>query len=68
MKVRTNLTADELELVAKGLKKLSEKQQHDGQFVPANPAEQELMSEVTDALDMSLESLTSEISKLFIEE
>lgn len=68
MKVRTNLTAEQLELVSKGLKKLAETQQADGRFTPANPAEEELMKEVTSALDMSLDNLVEEISTLFIEE
>lgn len=68
MRVRTNLSADELELVSKGLKKLAESQQKDGQFTTANPAERELMEEVASAVDMSLTNLVSEISTLFIEE
>lgn len=68
MKVKTNLTAEELELVSKGLKRLAETQQKDGQFQPSNPAEKDLMEEVTSALDMSLSQLVAEISTLFIEE
>lgn len=68
MRVKTNLTTEELELVAKGLKQMAEKQQKDGHFTPANPAEKDLMEEVTSALDMSLNNLVAEISTLFIEE
>lgn len=65
MKVRTNLSADELELVSKGLSKLAKSQRSDGKFVPQNKAERQLMSSVDDALDTMVGTLFKEVDDLF---
>ena len=65
MKVKTNLTSDELMRVSKGLSKLATRQQEDGRFVASNPAESELLAEASDALDEMLDCLKTEISDLF---
>jgi hypothetical protein len=65
MKVKTNLTADELELVSRGLSSLAKSQRADGKFVPNNPAEKELLDEVDSALDTMLGSLSQEVATLF---
>lgn len=65
MKVKTNLTADELELVSKGLSMLAKQQKSDGKFVAENPAEIELLAQTGDVLDEMLSSLKTEISIIF---
>ena len=65
MRVRTNLSADELELVSKGLSKLAKMQRTDGKFVPNNPAEKKLLAKVDDSLEIMLDNLTSEVDELF---
>jgi len=65
MKVKTNLTPDELRRVSKGLNKLAAQQQEDGRFVPNNPAESQLLAQASDTLDEMLDCLKREISDLF---
>jgi hypothetical protein len=65
MKVKTNLSSEELMLVSKGLSKLASKQQADGRFVPNNPAEKELLAEAGGSIDEMLNSLKSAVSDLF---
>jgi len=65
MKVKTNLTADELELVSRGLSSLAKSQRADGKFVPSNPAEKELLEEVDSAVDTMLGHLSREVATLF---
>lgn len=65
MKVKTNLSAEELNLVSKGLSRLAAKQQEDGQFVPNNAAERELLAAATDSLEEMLLSLKYQVSEMF---
>jgi len=65
MKVKTNLTSEELRLVSKGLSRLAKQQQTDGRFVPNNPAEKDLLAEAGDSIDQMLDSLKSAVSDLF---
>ena len=65
MKVKTNLSAEELNLVSKGLSRLAAKQQEDGQFVPNNAAERELLASATDSLEEMLLSLKYQVSEMF---
>jgi len=65
MKVKTNLSSEELMLVSKGLSKLAKKQQADGRFVPNNPAEKDLLAEAGGSIDEMLDSLKSAVSDLF---
>lgn len=65
MKVKTNLSAEELNLVSKGLSRLAAKQQEDGQFVPNNAAERELIASATDSLEEMLLSLKYQVSEMF---
>lgn len=65
MKVKTNLSAEELRLVSKGLSRLASRQQEDGQFVPSNPAEKDLLAQASDSLDEMLASLKFQVSELF---
>ena len=68
MKVRTNLSSEELELVAKGLRKMASKQRTEHKFTPANPAEEELVKDVARSVEHCLDSLAVEISALFTED
>ena len=65
MKVKTNLSAEELELVSKGLSRLAKAQQQDGRFEPNNPAEKELLAEVSDSLEEMVNSLKLEAKEIF---
>lgn len=65
MKVKTNLSAEELMLVSKGLGRLAKQQQADGRFVPNNPAEKDLLAEAGGSIDEMLDSLKSAVSDLF---
>jgi hypothetical protein len=65
MKVKTNLSSEELMLVSKGLNHLAKQQQVDGRFVPNNPAEKALLAEAGGSIDEMLDSLKSEVSELF---
>lgn len=67
MRLRTNLTSEELGLVSKGLAQLAKRNQVDGKFVPENPAESELVAFASDSLDKMLDSLSYEIKELFDE-
>jgi hypothetical protein len=64
MKVKTNLSSEELMLVSKGLSKLASKQA-DGVFVPNNPAEKDLLAEAGGSIDKMLDSLKLAVSDLF---
>lgn len=65
MKVKTNLSSDELNLVSKGLSRLAAKQQEDGKFVPNNSAEKDLIAQATDSLEEMLLSLKYQVSEMF---
>jgi hypothetical protein len=67
MKVKTNLSSKELELVSKGLSQLAKHNQADGKFVPENPAESELIEFVSDSLDRMLDNISNEVKELFDE-
>lgn len=65
MKVRTNLTASELETVGKGLVKLSRKQRNKP-VVLENNAEKELLRQANHALDIMLHSLQTEVANILL--
>lgn len=65
MRVKTNLSSEELELVSKGLSRLAKAQQQDGRFEQSNPAEKALLSEVSDALDQMVDSLKLATKEVF---
>jgi len=65
MRVKTNLSSEELELVSKGLSRLAKAQQQDGRFEPSNPAEKALLSEVSDSLDQMIDSLKLATKEVF---
>lgn len=62
MKVKTNLSANELELVSKGLNKLAKNQRTDGKFVAANAAESELIKQFDSVFDEMIANLEEELS------
>ena len=67
MKVKTNLSSNELQLVSKGLSRLASIQQEDGKFVPNNPAEKDLIDQASDSLEEMLISLKFQVSEMFKE-
>lgn len=66
MKVKTNLTPDQLEHVADKLQVLAENQRGTA-LTLENPAEKELMRRAEHALDVMLESLQKEISRTLLD-
>lgn len=66
MRVRTNLTASELEKVSKGLKKLAEKQQLN-EIELENPAEKELMRRVDALFDTAVNNLQDEVARILLD-
>lgn len=66
MKVRTNLTLEQLEHVADKLQTLA-KSQRGAALTLENPAEKELMRKTEHVLDVMLESLQKEISKTLLD-
>ena len=67
MKVKTNLSSFELELVSKGIGQLAKQGQADGKFIPENEAESGLLSLASSVLDEVLDSLNGGIKELFDE-
>lgn len=65
MKVKTNLSASELEAVGKGLVKLAKKQR-DKDIPLENMAERELMRRAEHVLDVMLQNLQSEVSRILL--
>lgn len=66
MKVRTNLTAAELEKVSKGLRKLADKQQVN-EIQPENPAEKEMMRRVDALFDTAVNNLQAEVARILLD-
>lgn len=64
MKVHTNLTQEELNLVAKGLQALAKQETSDGKYEPENEAEKELVTKAETAFKEMLVSLKREIGRL----
>lgn len=64
MKVKTNLTPKELELVAKGLNKLAQAQTCYEPLKAENPAEQVLLHTPTDAFHQMLTFIQEDLEKL----
>jgi hypothetical protein len=62
MKVKTNLTPGELELVSKGLAKLAETQHPP--YVPENNAETELLRKADSIFDQFVDFIQDDISKV----
>lgn len=66
MRVRTNLTASELEKVSKGLQKLAN-QQHVNEIELENPAEKEIIRQVEAVFDVAVNSLQDEIARILLD-
>lgn len=64
MKLKTNLTATELELVSKGLKRLA---QHTNEITPENSAEAEISRKLDGLFDTMVNSLQDEFSRVLLE-
>lgn len=65
MKIRTNLSSQELEKVAKGLDKLAH--QHSDKFIANNEAESKLDAKIMEAYDVMTSSLIKTINKIIKE-
>lgn len=65
MKVRTNLTPDQLEKIAKNLKKAANKQRFKP-YKPENNAEKEMLRQTNEAFDMMLTSLQEDIAEILL--
>lgn len=66
MKIKTNLSASEIEVVGRGLIALSKSQRSKG--LPAeNNAEEELLRRTDASLDRMLDSIQLEISSILLE-
>jgi len=68
MRVRTNLEHDQLERVAKGLRKLADKKRTDDVPSLCNPAETALMANATSSFSQMISSLNEEVSSILIGE
>ncbi len=66
MKVRTNLTPDELSTVSRGLDVLAKAQLKE--FVPDNPAEKELIRQVSSVLNTAVNNLQEEFVRILEDE
>ena len=66
MKVKTNLTPDELEHVGDKLKMLAENQRVSS-LPLENPAEKELMRRAEHVFDVMLENLQQEVSRVLLD-
>ena len=62
MKIRTNLSAHDLDQIGKGLRVLAKKDSKE--YQPENPAEKALLAEVESVFDQALKSLQSELESL----
>lgn len=65
MKVKTNLSATELNKVGQGLIKLSKSQQNEIEL--ENPAERELIRRVEAVFDTAVNSLQDEVSRILLD-
>ena len=68
MRVKTNLTAKELELAGRGLQALAKSQNVNKSYKSENPAERELLRKLDYSLDMALENMQAEISDLLLKD
>lgn len=65
MRVKTNLTPSELDLVSKGLKRLADKQREES-VVFENNAERELFRRSNRLFEDMLDNVQEDIAKLFL--
>ncbi len=65
MKIRTNLTSQELDRVAKGISEAAH--QHGDKFTTQNAAEDKLDSKITEAYDVMTSSLIKTINRIIKE-
>jgi len=66
MKIRTNLSPEQLENIAKGIKVAADKQRV-RPYVPENNAESELLRKADSALDLMLDSLQEEVANILLD-
>ncbi len=66
MKIRTNLTPEQLDNIAKGIKVAAEKQR-ERPYVPENNAESELLRKSDGVFGMMLDSLQEELASILLD-
>lgn len=68
MRVKTNLSSEELALVGRGLSLLAKSQRSTNKAFPTdNPAEKELLRRISAALDTSLDVLQQGVSSALLD-
>lgn len=66
MKIRTNLTPNQLDLISKGIKVAADRTRV-REYIPENNAESELLRKVDTVFDTMLDSLQDEISSILLD-
>jgi len=66
MKIRTNLTPEQLDKISKGIKIAADKQRR-RDYTPENNAEAELLRKATGTFDLMLDSLQEEIADILLD-